>query len=224
MAKSNLDGYVLKKDSPSCGMERVRVYADSGIPARSGIGIFARQLMESMPFLPVEEEGRLIDMKLRENFIVRVFCHHRWKKLAENKFQIKDLVEFHARHKFLLMAHSEKHTRQLGKLVAQAKSNPPNVLLADYSRLFFEALRFKSTPRKHTNVLQHILGYFKNEIDTADKKELLQVIEDYRLGMLPLIVPLTLVRHYINKFDIEYVKDQIYLNPHPKEMMLLNHV
>lgn len=223
IARMNLDGYILKKDSPSCGMERVRVYGESGMPNRNGSGIFARELMNHLPYLPVEEEGRLLDMRLRENFITRVFCHHRWQKLIA-QFKLGDLVEFHARHKYLLMAHSEKHMRQMGQLVSQASSAGAEQLFADYSRLFFEALRLNSTRRKHVNVLQHILGFFKKQVDDSGKRELLQVIEDYRHGLLPLIVPVTLIKHYVNRFDIAYIKNQVYLNPHPKELMLINHV
>ncbi len=224
LQKLNLNGYILKKDSPSCGMERVRVYDESGMPNRKGVGIFARALMERMPLLPVEEEGRLNDLKLRENFIVRVFCHYRWQKIALGNFSVNALVQFHTQHKFLLMAHSEKHLRELGRLVADAKKYPPRKLKEKYVTRFFEALRRKSTHRKHTNVLQHILGYFKKDIDDRDRHELLQTIEEYRQGLLPLIVPITLIKHYVNKFDVQYIKDQVYLNPHPKELMLLNHV
>jgi uncharacterized protein YbgA (DUF1722 family) len=174
--------------------------------------------------LPVEEEGRLNDFRLRENFVVRVFCFYRWQQLLREKFSLNNLVAFHTRHKYLLMAHSEKHMRALGKLVASGKRYDPEELLASYSEMFFEALRRKSTTRKNTNVLQHIMGYFKDNISADDKKELMRTIEDYRNGLLPLIVPVTLVRHYVHKFDVQYIKDQIYLNPHPKELMLMNHV
>lgn len=224
LRKLNLNGYILKKDSPSCGMERVRVYAGKGMATRNGVGLFARVLMEQMPTLPVEEEGRLNDSGLRENFIVRVFCHYRWQNLLRQPFRLNNLIAFHARHKFLLMAHSEKHLRQLGKLVAAAKSYKPKELLETYANLFFAALAHPATARKHTNVLSHLAGYFKKQLEEKDKKELHAAIEDYRQGLLPLIAPLTLIRHHLNKFEVPYVQDQVYLKPHPKELMLLNHV
>ena len=189
-----------------------------------GYGIFASALMTAMPMLPVEEEGRLNDFSLRENFIVRVFCYHRWRKMVSDHFSMGQLVKFHTRHKYLMMAHSEKHLRELGRLVANAAQAGPAELRDMYAERFFGGLRRKATRRKHTNVLQHIIGYFKKEISETDKKELLNAIADYRAGLLPLVVPMTLVRHYVNRFEIEYIKDQIYLNPHPKELMLLNHV
>lgn len=224
LQRLNLNGYILKKDSPSCGMERVRVYAEKGMPARNGVGLFAQALMEQMPTLPIEEEGRLNDAKLRENFIVRVFCHYRWQRLLEKKFSLHDLVTFHTQHKFLLLAHHENNYRALGKLVAEAKAYKPKELQEAYAQLFFAALRYPATAHKHTNVLQHIAGYFKKQLDERDKRELQDTIADYHQGFLPLIVPLILIRHYADKFDIAYIKDQVYLNPHPKELMLRNHV
>jgi uncharacterized protein YbgA (DUF1722 family)/uncharacterized protein YbbK (DUF523 family) len=224
LKKLHLNGYILKKDSPSCGMERVRVYAGKGMATRNGVGLFARVLLEQMPTLPVEEEGRLNDSGLRENFIVRVFCNYRWQNLLARPFRLNALITFHAQHKFLLMAHSEKHLRELGKLVAAAKSYKPKELLGKYAEIFFTALRHSATTRKHSNVLLHIAGYFKKQLDEKDKKELHATIEDYRRGLLPLIVPLTLIKHHLNKLDMQYIQDQVYLHPHPKELMLLNHV
>jgi uncharacterized protein YbgA (DUF1722 family)/uncharacterized protein YbbK (DUF523 family) len=225
LKRLQLNGYILKKDSPSCGMERVRVYAEKGMPAtRNGVGLFARALMEKMPNLPIEEEGRLNDPKLRENFIARLFCHQRWQLLREKPFRLADLIAFHAQHKFLLLAHHEKNYREMGKLVAEGKSHAPKKLLARYEAFYFTALRHPAPRRKHANVLQHLAGYFKKQLDEKDKKELHLTIADYQRGLLPLIVPLTLIKHYINKFDIQYLQDQVYLNPHPKELMLLNHV
>lgn len=224
LEQAGINGYILKKDSPSCGMERVRVYNDKGIPDKKGTGLFARVLLQRNPYLPVEEEGRLNEPRLRENFITRVFCHYRWQQFCARPYKVGELVTFHARHKYLLMAHSEKHLRALGKLTAMAKSMPANEVLQTYEDGFFQALNYKATKRKHTNVLTHIFGHFKKELGSWEKQELLQVIEDYRNEYVPLIVPLTLIRHYVEKFDIAYIKDQVYLKPHPKELMLLNHV
>jgi len=224
LSKAELCGYILKKDSPSCGMVRVRVYAESGIPERKGTGIFARVLMNKHPLLPVEEEGRLKDAKIRENFIARVFCFFRLQELKKSNPGTKEIVEFHTKHKLLIMAHSEVHMRELGRLVAQANNLPPHDFLKKYEQIFFDGIKRKATVKKHANVLQHIVGHFKKHIGPDDKKELLNAIEDYRKQLVPLIVPLTLLRHYVRKFNIEYIKQQHYLNPHPKELMLLNHV
>ena len=224
LKRLQLNGYILKKASPSCGMERVRVYSEKGMPARNGVGLFARVLMERMSNLPIEEEGRLHDPKLRENFIVRVFCHYRWQRLREKPFRLTDLIAFHAQHKFLLLAHHEKNYREMGQLVAVGKSQPPQELLARYEELYFTALRHPAPKRKHTNVLQHLAGYFKKQLDEKDKQELHATINDYHQDLLPLVVPLTLIRHYVKKFDVQYLQDQVYLHPHPKELMLLNHV
>ena len=219
----HLSGYILKRDSPSCGMQRVRVYSDSAMPAKRGVGVFARVLMDRLPFLPVEEEGRLKDRTLRENFIVRVFCYQRWQEFMAGNWKVGHLVSFHTKHKLLLMAHHEPNARQLGRLVAQGHCLKRGELRDRYANLFFAALRHRSTAPKNAKVLQHILGHFKKQVDASDKKELLAAVEDYRRGWLPLIVPITLIKHYVDKFDIEDIKGQIYLNPHPKELMLRNH-
>jgi uncharacterized protein YbgA (DUF1722 family) len=205
-------------------MERVRVYTEAGMPSRSAPGLFARILMEAMPLLVVEEEGRLNDPHLRENFIVRVFAHHRWRQLTRDRVRPADLVAFHARHKLLLMAHSEPHLRALGRLVARARAERPAELLRQYAEGLFAGLRVKATRRKHTNVLQHIAGYLREHLDRRDRDELHGTIGDYHRGLVPLIVPLTLLRHYIGKFGLDYLQGQVYLDPHPKELMLLNHV
>jgi uncharacterized protein YbgA (DUF1722 family)/uncharacterized protein YbbK (DUF523 family) len=220
----DLNGYILKKDSPSCGLERVKVYHENGTPTKTGVGIFAAVLMKKLPHLPVEDEGRLHDPRVRANFIVRVFSHHRWQELSKQSFRLRDLIDFHARHKLLLMAHSEAHLRALGKLVAAAKKHRPRELLEKYAHLFFAALRNHATRRKHTNVLMHIAGYFKNELGAGDRRELHTLIGNYRKGLVPLIVPVTLIKHHLHQYEVPYLRDQIYLNPHPKELMLLNHV
>lgn len=224
LARLELCGYVLKSDSPSCGMERVRVYGPSGIPSKSGVGIFARALMDRFPLLPVEEEGRLHDLALRENFVERVFCYRRWRDLVEGRLTRGRLVAFHAAHKLLLLAHSPKHYTELGRLVASAKGFSPKELEARYGVLFMAALRVKATAKKHVNVLQHILGYLKRDLVGRDKAEILALIADYHRGLVPLVVPLTLLKHHLARFPLPYLADQIYLSPHPKELMLRNHV
>jgi uncharacterized protein YbgA (DUF1722 family)/uncharacterized protein YbbK (DUF523 family) len=220
----HLRGYILKSKSPTCGMERVRVYGEKGMPVRQGVGLFARALMEAMPHLPIEEEGRLHDPRLRENFIVRVFSYDRWLRLAGGSFKRADLVRFHARHKFLLMAHSPRHLAELGRLVAQAGSLKPSELREAYAGRFFSALRQKATARRHQNVLLHIAGFFRDQLESGDRRELQSAIADYAAGLVPLIVPLTLIRLYARRLGLAYIEDQVYLHPHPKELMLLNHV
>jgi uncharacterized protein YbgA (DUF1722 family)/uncharacterized protein YbbK (DUF523 family) len=220
----DLSGYVFKKDSPSCGVERVRIYNDHGMPSRNGVGIFARVFIEQFPLIPVEEEGRLCDPSLRENFIERVFCFRRFQDLLQNGITRQAIVRFHTIHKYLLMAHSQQDYRVLGRLVAQAEQHRPKELAHRYGELFMKALAVKATVRKHVNVLQHMLGFFKDRLGAQEKAELLGVIGDYHRGLTPLIVPLTLIKHYVQIFDVGYIRDQVYLNPHPKELMLRNHV
>ena len=224
LKSSDLSGYVFKKDSPSCGVERVRIYNQHGMPSRSGIGIFARTFLERFPLIPVEEEGRLCDPVLRENFIERVFCYRRYQDLVNGDVTRQAVVQFHTIHKYLLLAHSQPHYQALGRLVARANRYRPKELAAKYGDLFMKAVGVKATVRKHVNVLQHILGYFKTHLAAREKTELLGVIEDYHRGLVPLIVPLTLIKHYVQLFNVEYIRDQVYLNPHPKELMLRNHV
>ncbi len=220
----DLSGYVFKKDSPSCGMERVRIYNDHGIPDRNGVGLFARAFIEQFPLIPVEEEGRLRDPTLRENFIERVFCYRRWQDLVQSGVTRQALVHFHTIHKYLLLAHHPLQYQMLGRLVGQVHQHRLKELVHRYGELFMKALAVKATVRKHVNVLQHILGYFKDRLGAQEKTELLGVIGDYHHGLTPLVVPLTLIKHYVQIFDVSYVRDQVYLNPHPKELMLRNHV
>ena len=220
----DLSGYILKKNSPSCGMERVRIYGPKGVPYRQGRGLFAQALMTKLPLLPVEEEGRLYDPGLRENFIERVFGYHRWQTLVSDGRSIKRLVDFYSQEKLLLFAHSEAHMRRLGRIVAQAKKVSFGAAMEEYGRLFMEALGHRATTRKNTNVLQHMLGYFSKQLSSDERNALLGVIGDYKRSLVPLVVPLTLIRHYADKYDIAYLRGQSYLQPHPKELMLRNHV
>ena len=220
----DLSGYVFKKGSPSCGIERVRLYNEQGMPNRNGVGLFARAFIEQFPLIPVEEEGRLCEPTLRENFIEEVFCYRRWQNLVQSGVTRQTLVRFHTIHKYLLLAHSPQQYEVLGRLVGQAQQHRPKELTSRYGELFMKALAVKATVRKHVNVLQHILGYFKERLGAREKAELLVVIGDYHQGLTPLIVPLTLIKHYVRTYEIDYIRDQVYLNPHPKELMLRNHV
>lgn len=220
----DLSGYVFKKDSPSCGIERVRLYNQHGMPSRQGVGLFAAAFMRRFPLIPVEEEGRLCDPVLRDNFIERVFCYRRYQDLLRSGATKHAIVQFHTVHKYLLLSHSQPHYQALGRLVGQAARYRPKDLALKYGDLFMKALAVKATVRKHVNVLQHVVGYFKDRLEPQAKAELKDVIADYHRGLTPLIVPLTLVKHYVRLFDVVYLQDQVYLNPHPKELMLRNHV
>ena len=219
---SDLSGFIFKKDSPSCGIDRVRLFNRHGMPSRKGVGLFARAFMERFPLIPVEDEGRLCDPLIRDNFIERVFCYHRWLELARGPVTRKDVVTFHTVHKYLLLAHSRSHFQELGRLVAQADRYKPKELMARYGALFMAALTVTATRRKHVNVLQHVVGHMKGRLKPGERNELDELLEDYRQGHVPLIVPITLVKHYVRRHHVDYVRDQIYLNPHPKEMKLRN--
>ncbi len=219
----NLSGYILKKNSPSCGMERVRIYGSKGTPNRQGRGLFAQTLMTKLPLLPVEEEGRLCDPGLRENFIERVFGYYRWHSFVSNGRSIKRLVDFHSREKLFIFAHSEIHMRQLGKIVAQAKKMSFGAVVEEYGRLFMETLGHRATARKNTNVLRHVMGCFSKQLSSDERKELLSVIGDYHGSLVPLVVPVTLIRHYVDKYDVSYLRDQTYMQSHAKELILRNH-
>jgi uncharacterized protein YbgA (DUF1722 family)/uncharacterized protein YbbK (DUF523 family) len=213
-----ISGFIFKSSSPSCGMERVKVYQPQGTP-RLGRGIFASALMAGLPLLPVEEEGRLGDPAIRENFLERVFTFHRWQQLNHTPLTAHQLVEFHTRHKLIVMAHRTEAYRALGRLVAEAGQQPIDELAAHYITGLMAALKHHATPRRHTNVLHHLLGYLKKQLDSADKAELLELIEQYRLGHLPLIVPKTLLRHHFRRHPHPYVAEQLYLEPSAQERL-----
>ena len=221
--KEGLCGYIFKSKSPSSGMERIKIYNEKGVAQRSGAGLFARAFMERFPLMPVEEEGRLHDIELRENFIVRVFTYHRWRQVQAGPFTPGAVVAFHSKNKLLFMAHHPEMARQLGKLVAKAKEMLGQEFFASYQALMMTLMKFKASVRKNSNVLYHMMGYFKKQLDPGEKQEMVEVIEQYRLGYYPLVVPLTLIKHYVRKYDQAYLKDQYYLDPHPVELKLRNH-
>ena len=224
LAESDLCGFVLKKDSPSCGLERVKVYDRHGVGERSGRGRFAAALVARFPTLPIEEEGRLSDPKLRDNFVERVFAYRRLRDLFAPRWTYGSLVRFHTAHKLQLMAHSPDAYRHLGRLVAGGRDQPRDELAGRYARDFMDALSRLATRGRHTNVLQHMAGYFKDRLDEASKGELQAAIEDYRRGLVPLVVPITLLKLYVRVHGSDYLEGQVYLEPHPKELMLRNHV
>ena len=242
LAREQLSCYVLKKDSPSCGLLRVKRYAapDAAAPdaetpgtkspgantppARDGQGLFAAELQRAFPHLPIEEEGRLCDPKLRENFIERIFAYHRLQNLWATRWTQRSLIDFHTTHKMALLAHDEPGYRQLGRLVAQGKSLPRQDLRDRYESGFMTALTKLATPGRHVNVMTHMLGHFSERLEPTARNEILGVLEDHRRGIVPLIVPLTLIRHYVRLLKVDYLLGQTYLDPHPKELMLRNRV
>jgi uncharacterized protein YbgA (DUF1722 family)/uncharacterized protein YbbK (DUF523 family) len=225
LEKHGLAGYVLKKDSPSCGMERVKIRDQNDVPARTGVGVYAAELMRLAPDLPIEEEGRLNDPRLRENFITRIFSYQRWLDLVDVGPTRRALMEYHAAHKYVLMSRNQAGMRRLGKLLGQAPKGRSTQKLAEEYRAGMTAVMRRVPTRKgHTNVLRHMAGYVSDGLDSADRAELTESIDRYHAGLLPLIVPVTLLRHYVRKFEVETLQNQVYLWPHPHEMMLLNHV
>jgi uncharacterized protein YbgA (DUF1722 family) len=224
LEREDLSGYVLKKDSPSCGMERVKTYGGGTMPARDGRGIYASLLIERQPLLPVEEEGRLSDPTLRENFIERVFAYRRLKDLFHGRWTAGSLVRFHTAHKMSLLAHSTTAYNEMGRLVAGAGALPRAGLRRDYQALFMRTLAIPATRARHTNVLQHMAGHLKALVDGESRAELAGCIDEYRRGLVPLVVPLTLIRHHVRRHAVAYLQGQVYLEPHPRELMLRNHV
>jgi uncharacterized protein YbgA (DUF1722 family)/uncharacterized protein YbbK (DUF523 family) len=222
LAELDLGGYLLKSDSPSCGMERVRVYAGNGQAPRKGRGLFAHALMARFPLLPVEEEGRLHDVAIRDNWIERVFAFRRWRDAVAAGLTVGRLVAFHTAHKFQVLAHDPTRYRALGRLVAGAKAVPRAQLVELYGETFMAALTTRATAGKHANVLQHLAGFVSEALDAADRAELAHGVDEYRKGLVPLVVPLTLLRHHVRRHPSPYVEGQTYLEPHPRELMLRN--
>ena len=224
LEREGLCGFIFKRNSPSSGMERVKVYDNNHVPRKVGVGLFARAFMEHFPMLPVEDEGRLNDPGIRENFITRIFVAYRWRKMLEMGKSRGNLVDFHTKHKLLVMAHNPRCHRELGRMVAHAKDTSTDGLFAVYQAAIMQGLKLKATTKKNTNVLYHLMGYFKKQLSPQEKQELLEIIEGYHQGYVPLIVPVTLVNHYVRKYDQPYLKEQYYLHPHPMELQLKNHV
>ena len=216
----DLSGYVFKSRSPSCGMECVKVYQQAGVPAKSGRGIYADAFLAGQPWLPAEEEGRLGDPRLRENFIERVFVYHRWQMLASQGLTAARLVEFHTRHKLALMAHDVGAYRALGRLVARAGRRHQKETGREYLIHLMQAFQRLATRSRHANVLMHLMGHLKKQLDAADKAELLEAIHAYRRGEVPFAAPLTLLRHHFRRHPDPYIAGQTYLNPDPRELLL----
>ncbi len=217
-------GYIFKRGSPSCGMERVKVFDSTGMPSTHGAGIFAKRLMEEIPLMPVEEEGRLTDPVLRENFVTRVYVYHRWQRMRKTGITAARLVEFHTRHKMLIRSYGEIGYRRLGRLVAEAGTGDIDELADEYLDVLMKTLKRPATRKQHSNVLSHLAGYLKRDIDAGDKAELVRLIDDYRLGRVPLVVPITMLKHHFRRRPDPYVGHQYYLEPHPEELQLRNFI
>lgn len=216
----DLSGYIFKSKSPSCGMERVKLYDGKGGGSKQGIGLYAREIMRVHPLLPVEEEGRLGDPLLRDNFLERVFTYHRWRRLTAQRLTPRALIDFHTRHKLALMAHGTEPYRALGRLIADAGQRPIRELADEYITGLMQALRQRATARRHTNVLMHVMGYLKQQLDRDDKGELLELIDDYRRDCVPRIAPITLLKHHFRRHPNDYIAGQTYMNPDPLELKL----
>lgn len=216
-------GYILMQKSPSCGMERVKVYQHNGasVPG-GGRGVFAAALMRAWPDLPVEEDGRLNDPVLRENFITRVFVYAGWQRLLREGLTRKALYSFHARYKYQLMATSRQHYQTLGRLLAEAAKEPLEEFAAGYFSQLMTALKQPASRGSNSNVLQHLAGYLKRNLAAPDKQELQHLISQYRLGIVPLVVPLALIKHHFRHHPDTYIAEQAYLQPHPEDLGLRN--
>lgn len=224
LEQERLCGFIFKSRSPSSGIRGIKVYSRTGLPGKTGAGIFGGAFQKHFPLLPAEDDGRLRDPSLRENFIERIFVFKRWQEFLLSGSALKDLVSFHAKHKLLIMAHSPKHYSALGRLVAGAKGKNRKKLVEEYIAILMDGLRMLATVKKNTNVLMHGMGYFKKRISGDEKRELRELIKNYHRGLIPLVVPVTLLNHYVRKFDEPYLKHQYYLNSHSVELMLRNHV
>lgn len=223
---SHLDGYILMQKSPTCGMEKVKVYQPNGYGETSGVGVFTAAIKQAQPLMPLEEAGRLEDSGIRENFLIRVYLYQRLKQLLNTAIKAKQLLDFHSDHKYLLMAHSVEAYKTLGRMLSDLKRNDPDVIKWQYAEALMQALAKPASRKKHTNVMQHLFGYLRELISPSDKTELLQLIEQYRTGIVPLIVPLTLLKHHFFRFPQEcgYILRQVYLQPYPESLGLRNNI
>ncbi|MGO2456766.1 YbgA family protein [Vibrio casei] len=216
----HLSGFIFCQKSPSCGMERVKVYqADGKGSMPSGIGLFAKQIMAMNPNLPCEENGRLCDPALRENFMIRVFTYRHWQDMVNSGLTKHKLIQFHSERKYLLMSHHLISYKETGQLLAKADISLQE-MAQQYIRLLMAGLKHVSTHKSHTNTLQHLQGYFKKVLTKEQKQELSSHITHFREGLVPLVVPLTLINHYLKEFPQQYLATQVYLSPYPKELKL----
>ena len=224
LENEELCGYVFKSKSPSSGLYNVKVFNDKGIPQKIGTGMFARAFTEHFPLLPVEEEGRLHDAGLRDRFIDHIAVYSRWRQYVKNDGSPKGLQQFHAHHKYMIMAHCPKLLTELGQIAANSSDQEKESIQKEYLSTLTYAMKEQATVKKNTNVLQHIAGYFKVDLEKFEKQELQQAIEDYHKGIFPLLAPLILLQHYARKYEKRYLLDQYYISPSPMELYLKYHV
>ncbi|MBW1698121.1 MAG: DUF523 and DUF1722 domain-containing protein [Deltaproteobacteria bacterium] len=224
LEKENLHGFIFKSSSPSDGMMGVKVYTGKGRFVKKGVGIFARMFMQQFPLIPAEEDRRLHDPKIRENFVNRIFTLQRWRKTVSSGKVKRHLVDFHTRNKLLLLAHSPKHYRLMCRLMTDAKQMPVKDLFMKYENLLIQTLALRTTIRKNLNVLRYLLGYFKKRLSRDEEQELFEVFEQYRNKAVPLVVPTTLINHFARKYNLHHLLHQTYLHPHPVELTLKAHV
>ncbi len=217
---ATLCGYIFKRGSPSCGMEHVKVYSKSSVLRQNGQGIYAKAFMDNQPLVPCEEEGRLGDPQLRENFIQRVFVFHRWRQMLTRRLTPGKLMDFHTRHKYIVMAHQPRTHQQLDRLIADAGKGTVHDVADQYIQTLMTTLKRIATRKQHVHVLRHLLGYLKTYLDSVDKKEMLNVIATYHRGEVPLIVPITLLKHHFRRHPDPRIENQYYLTPHPQELMV----
>ncbi|MCF7832026.1 MAG: DUF523 and DUF1722 domain-containing protein [Candidatus Marinimicrobia bacterium] len=224
LEREGLRGFIFKAKSPTSGMRGVKIYTEAGMPSRRGSGIFAREFMKRFPNIPVEDEGRLHDPGIRENFIEKIYVYDRWLNYLNEDKSISGLMKFHAQHKYLMMSHSPAMLKEVGKLVAATDKKNLDQKLKTYEEKLINILNLKTTVKKHVNVLQHIMGYFKKQLNPDEKQELLDIIDKYHRELIPIVVPLVLLQHYARKYKETYLLEQWYLHPHPDELKLRNHV
>lgn len=222
LAEENLSGYIFKKSSPSCGAFKIKLYNTAGETIHNNeAGVFAKKFQETYPWIPVEEDGRLNDAALRHNFLSRVFAYKRWQILIGEQPTAKNLVKFHMLHKYMIMSYSQETLRELGQIVANHEKREIKEIAHEYLLKFSAISKKPASRQKHANVLYHVFGYFSRYLDDFDRQELVILIEKYRNGILPLVLPVSRINHYVRKFKIEYLLGQSYLI-YPEELGVLN--
>lgn len=222
---AHLDGYILMKNSPSCGLERIKVYQENGHPhMKRSPGLFTKALQERFPLLPIEEDGRLNDPLLRENFLMRVFVHHEFRHCVNAAPSMKALIAFHSRYKYLVMAHSQPAYKALGRLLSGNDPRPIIELKDAYFETLMTTLSKPAKRKNHCNVLMHLVGYLKRSVDVSIRRDILTVIEQYRRGEVNLATPMTLLHHYLKHYGSQYIKEQRYFSPYPSALGIRNTV
>ncbi|MCH9813852.1 MAG: DUF523 and DUF1722 domain-containing protein [Epsilonproteobacteria bacterium] len=224
-ASHDLSGFILKSKSPTCGLERVKIYSKENVNGeKKGMGIFASEIKKRYPYLPVEEEGRLQDPWLKENFMMQVYAYADMQSLLKTATSLQELIVFHTNYKYLIYAKSQQSYKTLGAIVANHHKKSFQEIMTSYEVAFYEAISQKSTRTNNYNIMQHLYGYFKTKVSDGEKQELLVAMKEYKEGILPMIVIIKMLRLYIQKFDVSYLKSQVYLNPYPAELGLRSDV